>query len=173
MIPRDMRTLYLMRHAKSSWDEPELSDHDRPLAARGHCATKLLAEHMLREGISPQLVLCSSARRARATLDGIAPTLGGDVEVKVEAGLYGASTGDLIERLHAISDGVESAMLVGHNPTIQSLALSLAASGQELETVMQKYPTGGLATLAFESSWQELGAGGAELVAFVRPKDLG
>jgi phosphohistidine phosphatase len=167
-----MRTLYLLRHAKSSWDEPELSDHDRPLAPRGRRATGRLAEHLSREGISPDLVLCSSARRARATFDGIAPMLGGEVEVQVEAGLYGASAGDLIDRLHAIPDAVESAMLVGHNPTIQSLALSLAATGEQLEAVMQKYPTGALATLTFESSWPELGPGDAQLVAFVRPKDL-
>jgi phosphohistidine phosphatase len=173
MITNGMRTLYLLRHAKSSWEESGLPDHDRPLAARGRRATKLLAAYLRREGISPQLVLCSSARRARETLDGIAPALGGDVEVQVEADLYSATAGDLIERLHAIPDEVESAMLIGHNPTMQSLALSLATRGEQLETVARKYPTGALGTLTFEGSWQGLGTGDGELVAFVRPKDLG
>jgi phosphohistidine phosphatase len=173
MITDGMQTLYLLRHAKSSWEEPGLPDQDRSLAPRGRRATRLLAEHLRREGISPQLVLCSSARRARETLDGIAPALGAEVEVQVEADLYSAAAGDLIERLHAISSEVESALLIGHNPTMQSLALSLAARGEQLETVAQKYPTGALATLTFERSWPELGPGDAELVAFVRPKDLG
>jgi phosphohistidine phosphatase len=172
MILGDMRTLYLLRHAKSSWDDPGLPDHDRPLAPRGRRATELLAEHLRREDISPPLVLCSSARRARETLDGIAPALGGEVDVRVDPGIYGATPGDLIERLQAIPDAVESAMLIGHNPTIQSLVLTLAASGEQLETLAAKYPTGALATLTFDGSWRELGPGDAELVAFVRPKDL-
>jgi phosphohistidine phosphatase len=167
-----MRTLYLLRHAKSSWDESGLPDHDRPLASRGRRATRLLAEHLRREGISPQLVLCSFARRARETLDGIAPALGEEAEVQVEADLYGATAGDLIERLHTIPDEVQSAMLIGHNPTMQSVALSLAARGEQLETAARKFPTGALATLTFEGSWLELGPGDAELVAFVKPKDL-
>src|SRR5436309_16089132 len=65
--------LYLLRHAKSSWDEPGVPDHDRSLAPRGHRATKLLAEHLRRERIAPALVLCSSAKRALQTLEGIAP----------------------------------------------------------------------------------------------------
>jgi phosphohistidine phosphatase len=172
MISGDMRALYLLRHAKSSWDDPGLPDHDRPLAPRGRAATKPLAKHLQREGVSPQLVLCSSARRARETLEGLTPALGADVDVQIEPGLYGATPGDLIERLHAIPDDVDSAMLIGHNPTIQLLAQSLAARGEQLDEVSRKYPTGALATLTFDGSWGELGPGGAELLAFVRPKDL-
>lgn len=167
-----MKRLYLLRHAKSSWEDSGLADHDRPLAPRGRRATKLLAAHLRREGIAPELSLCSSARRARETLEGIAPALGDDVSVEVERELYGASDRDLLERLHAIPDATRSAMLIGHNPAIQSLALSLAGSGEELPSVERKYPTGALATLTFRGSWRELEPGAAKLAAFVKPKDL-
>jgi phosphohistidine phosphatase len=123
---------------------------------------KVIAKHMRSEGIAPQLVLCSSARRARETLDGIALALGDAAEVEVEKDLYHASAGDLVERLRTIPDGVESVMLVGHNPAIEALT-----------TVAGKFPTGALATLAFTSSWHDLDPRAAELVEFVKPKDLG
>jgi phosphohistidine phosphatase len=167
-----MKTLYLLRHAKSSWDDPGLTDHDRPLAPRGRRATKLLAQHLRRDGIAPELVLCSSARRARETFEGIAPALGDEAEVHFESELYGATEHDLLERLRAVPDEIESVLLIGHNPAIQALALTLAAAGDELEKIARKYATGALATLAFARSWHELGAASAALEAFVRPKDL-
>jgi phosphohistidine phosphatase len=172
MIDRGMKTLYLLRHAKSSWDDPEPPDHERPLAPRGRRAAKKLVRYLGREGIAPEVVLCSSARRARETLEGIRPALGDEVEVQVEPEIYGAGPDDLLERLRAIPDPVQSAMLIGHNPAIQALALSLAASGEDLERIEHKYPTGALATLTLRSSWPEVGPGTAELVGFVGPKDL-
>src|SRR3954468_4693715 len=121
-----MKRLYLLRHAKSSWDEPGLADRDRPLAPRGRKAARLIAEHMRREGIAPELVLCSPARRAHQTLDAILPALGDKATVMVEPELYGASEPELIERLRRLADSVGSAMLIGHNPGIQGLALTLA-----------------------------------------------
>ena len=167
-----MRTLYLLRHAKSSWDDAGLADRDRPLAPRGQRAAKAIAKHLGSEDISPALVLCSAARRTRETLDAIAPALDADTTVEVERDLYGASAGELLERVHAIPDDVSSAMLIGHNPSIQTLALNLAGRGAELDAVALKYPTGALATLTFDGSWQDLNQGGAELAAFVRPRDL-
>ncbi len=167
-----MKTLFLLRHAKSSWDDPGLADHDRPLAPRGRRAAKKLGEHIRREGLAPQLVLCSSARRARETLDGIAPALGDEPEVRIEPALYGATPGDLIDRIHEVPEDFESTMLIGHNPAIQELALTLASAGPELDAIARKYPTGALATLSFEGTWPELAPGAAELVAFVRPKSL-
>jgi phosphohistidine phosphatase len=166
-----MATLYLLRHAKSSWDDSALSDHDRPLAPRGQRATRLLSEHIREAGISPALVLCSSARRARETLEGIEEALG-DTEVRIEPELYGASAEDLLARLRRIPGETPSAMLVGHNPGIQAFALGLAGSGHRLDQMIGKYPTGALATLEFQGVWDELAPGAATLAAFVRPKDL-
>jgi phosphohistidine phosphatase len=167
-----MKRLYLLRHAKSSWDDPALADHDRPLAPRGHRTTKLVADHLRRERIAPALVLCSPALRTRETLDGIEPALG-EVPVRVERELYTASDSDLLDRLRTVPDAVQSVLLIGHNPAIQALTLRLARSGGELASVERKYPTGALATLAFRGSWHRLDDNRAKLEGFVRPSDLG
>jgi phosphohistidine phosphatase len=167
-----MKQLFLLRHAKSSWDESELVDHDRPLAPRGRRAAKLIAEHLGREGVTPALVLCSSARRTRETFERVAPALGEGISVQIERGLYAASEQRLLERLRAVEDGVESLMLIGHNPGVEQLALGLAGSGQKLARLRRKYPTGALATLEFSGQWGDLRPGRAELMDFVTPKQL-
>ena len=93
-----MKQLFLLRHAKSSWDDSELADHDRPLAPRGRRAVKLIAEHLRREGVTPALVLCSSALRTRETLEGIASALGESISVQIEDELYAAPVRRLLER---------------------------------------------------------------------------
>jgi phosphohistidine phosphatase len=167
-----MKTLFLLRHAKSSWDDPGLADHDRPLAPRGKRAAKVIAEHLREERIAPDLVLCSSSQRTRETLERIAPALGGDVAVEIERELYAASADRLLERLRAVDDDVESVMLIGHNPGIEQLALSLAGDGEKLADVRRKYPTAALATLELEGRWSELEPGTARLADFVKPKQL-
>jgi phosphohistidine phosphatase len=166
------KRLYLLRHAKSSWDDSALPDHDRPLSPRGRRAAKLVAGHLRRERIVPALVLCSSAHRALQTLEGIAPAFDADVRTEIERGLYGASESELLERVRKIPDVEESVMLIGHNPAIHGLTLSLAGGGPDPLGVEHKYPTGALATLGFEGSWHQLEPGSAQLIAFVRPKDL-
>jgi len=167
-----MRQLHLLRHAKSSWDDLALSDHDRPLAPRGRRAAERIASYLRAEPIEPALVLCSSATRARETLALVEPALADDTEVRVEGELYGVPSRNLLERLRAVPDAVQSVLLIGHNPAMQDLALALARSGPERDRLELKYPTAALATLAFEGPWLELDAGTAELRAFVRPKDL-
>jgi phosphohistidine phosphatase len=162
------KQLFVLRHAKSSWDDPGLPDHDRPLAPRGRKAVKLLAAHVREAGIEPALVLCSSARRTRETLEGVSP--GG--EQQIESELYGASTAELLERLRRIPAQTASVMLIGHNPSLQVLVLRLAGRGEDLDAVRNKFPTGALATLTFDGPWSVLGPGAAELAAYVRPKDL-
>jgi phosphohistidine phosphatase len=164
--------LFLLRHAKSSWEDPELADHDRPLAPRGRRAAKLIAKHLRRQGIAPELVLCSSAARTRETLELIAPALGEAAPVRVEDELYAAPEQVLLERLRAVEDSVESLLLIGHNPGVQQLALLLAGSGEMVGAPARKYPTAALATLEFNGRWHELGEGSAELTAFVTPKQL-
>ena len=167
-----MKRLFLLRHAKSSWDDPELDDHERPLAPRGRRAAKLLAGYLSRERVAPALVLCSAARRTRETLERIAPALGEDVRVEIERELYAASERRLLERLRSVGEDVDSVMLIGHNPGVEQLALLLAGSGQKLDAVRRKYPTAALATLEFSGPWRELGPSGAELTDFVTPKQL-
>lgn len=166
-----MKQLFVLRHAKSSWDDPGLNDHERPLAPRGQRAVKLLYDYIRTHGIEPSLVLCSTSRRTQETLAGIVPT--GDHQVEPE--LYGASAAVILERLHRLAPDTASAMVIGHNPAMQILVLRLAASSttdDDLATVRRKFPTGALATLTFECAWSELGPGAATLTALARPKDL-
>lgn len=170
-----MRSLYLLRHAKSSWDDPTQADHDRPLSGRGRAAVKLMARHLERTAVRPVLVLCSSARRARQTLEAIRPALGDGAEVIVEDGLYGAEVSELVERLRRAPDGVPSIMIVAHNPGLQELAIHLAGDGDDaaLRQLRTKYPTGALATLDLgERAWESLAPGQAYLVSLVTPKEL-
>jgi phosphohistidine phosphatase len=167
-----MKRLYLLRHAKSSWKDSTLPDHDRPLAGRGRRAAKAIARHLRERGIEPDLVLCSTARRARETLERIEPALATSV-VRVEDDLYATSAGALLERLRSVPDAVGSVMVIGHNPGLQELALDLARPSPTVRELATKFPTAALATLAFQaSSWQELDHGTADLVELVRPRDL-
>jgi phosphohistidine phosphatase len=170
--PMPIKQLFLLRHAKSSWDDPELADVERPLAPRGRRAAKLVADHIRREEVAPALVLCSPARRTRETLERISPALGEGVSVEIERGLYAASELSLLERLRALDEGVDAVMLIGHNPGVEQLVTGLAGSGELLPAVRRKYPTGALATLEFAGRWRELGPGSARLTSFVTPKQL-
>ena len=167
-----MKRLYLLRHAKSSWDDPTLADHDRPLAPRGRRAAKVIAKHLGRKGISPELVLCSPSTRTRQTLKRLAPGLRKNADIRIEPELYAASAADLLEVLHEVPEEVESVMLIGHNPGIQDLALSLAGAGSEISRLRSKFPTAGLATLELNGTWRELAPESADLVSLVTPKEL-
>jgi phosphohistidine phosphatase len=157
--------LYLLRHAKSSWKDPALADHDRPLTSRGRRAAKAIGRHLRDQGIEPELVLCSSATRARETLERIG------CAALIEPELYGAGAGALLARLHEVPAAVASVMLIGHNPGLQQLALLLARPGPGLRELEAKFPTAALATLAVPG-WSTLDRGTAELIDFVRPRDL-
>jgi phosphohistidine phosphatase len=168
------RTLHLLRHAKSSWDDPGLDDHDRPLASRGKRAAKKLAAHLEASGISPDVVLCSSARRTRETLKLIEPALG-EAELRVEPGLYAASEGMLLEVVRGLPPQVRSALLIGHNPGLQAFALVMAGGGDEeaRRRLREKMPTGALATLAFRAAtWGEVEPRSGVLVDYVVPREL-
>jgi phosphohistidine phosphatase len=166
-----MKRLLLIRHAKSSWHDPALSDHERPLAPRGRTAADRVADHLEREGSKVDLVLCSSARRTRDTLERLSQAFG-EAEILVEDGLYGASAADLLDRLHEVSESVGTTAVIGHNPGIQDLALELAMDGPDLERARAKFPTAALAVLEFDAPWAELATGGARLVSFTVPRDL-
>lgn len=169
----DRRQLLLLRHAKSSWEEPGLADRDRPLAPRGHRACELMAKHLAETGIEPDAAVHSPARRARETLEGIRPALGDGTAVWEEPGIYEAGWEDLLGIVQALPAELGSVMLIGHNPGFQELAVALAAGGEGLERMRRKFPTAALATLSFPGEWQRLAPRGAVLESFVRPKQLG
>jgi len=167
-----VKRLYVLRHAKSSWKDASLADHDRPLAGRGRRAAKAMARYVRDAGIAPELVLCSTALRARQTLERLEPALG-KRSTRVEAELYGAGPRALLERVHAVPDPVEAVLVIGHNPGLQELVLDLARPAAARREVEIKFPTCGLAALECPATrWPDVRAGEAELVAFVRPRDL-
>ena len=169
-----MKILHLLRHAKSSWDDPTLADHDRPLAPRGKRAARRMASHIKQHRIRVDLVLCSSAARTRQTLDLITPALGKKVDIRIEEGLYMRDADSLMRRLRRIDDEVNVVLVVGHNPALQDLAVDLAADGEvaALKELHQKLPTGALVTLTTGVRWDELGQGLGYLESLVVPREL-
>lgn len=123
------KRLYVLRHAKSSWAAPGLTDHERPLNARGERAAALVGAWLAQRGIAPDLVLCSTARRALQTLEGIRPWLPDAIAVSIEDDLYLAAPERWIERLRAVDDAVDTVLLVGHNPGLEELVQALADGG--------------------------------------------
>jgi phosphohistidine phosphatase len=158
----DERTLYVLRHAKSDWATAAATDFDRPLAPRGERAVGLLAGHVRDEDIDPEVVLSSPARRARQTIEGLLP----DAEITFDDDLYGASLFDLVNTLQRVDPTVVSVMVVGHNPGLHDLVEVLT------NEPIDKFPTGGLATVRCSVAWAELGPGDGELVALIRPREL-
>lgn len=170
------RTLYLLRHAKSSWSDPALDDFDRPLNKRGRKAAVEMGKAMKRRGLVPDLLLCSAARRAQDTWALVAPSLGEDLPVRVQRGLYLATPSRLLTALARVPATVERVLLLGHNPGLEQLALRLAGSESKssaLVTLQAKYPTGALAEFLFDTAdWSELGSASGRLIRFLRPCDL-
>jgi phosphohistidine phosphatase len=166
----------LLRHAKSAWGQPGLDDHDRPLNRRGERAAEAMADHIVRNVPRPDLILCSTTVRTRQTLAPLLHRLTVPAPpISLERGLYLASAEVLLERLRDLAEEVGTVLLIGHNEGIGELAESLAGSGRaiDLAALHTKYPTGALATLrASAAQWSELTSGSAELLSFIRPRDL-
>jgi phosphohistidine phosphatase len=164
--------LWLLRHAKSSWDDDELPDIDRPLAPRGVRSAEKMARYLDERSIRPELVLCSPALRARQTLDQVLGSLA-EPDVRIEPELYTFDAQPLLARLGSIPDAVASTMVVGHNPAIHDLAVMLSRAGDRLPDLTAKYPTGALAELELDAaSWSVVAPGGAVLTRFVTPRTL-
>lgn len=170
-----MLTLSLLRHAKSDWSGPGMDDFDRPLAARGREAAPRMGAYMAAAGLRPRLILCSEAVRTRQTLDLVLPHLGDAPEVSFERGLYLASAATMIGRLHRVPATVPHVLMVGHDPGMHETAVALAGRGAPaaMTTLARKFPTAGLAVLAFDvSTWEAIAPGEGRLLAFVTPKSL-
>jgi len=170
-----MKLLYLLRHAKSSWDDPDIDDFDRPLNKRGRKAAKVMAAHFREAGLHPEAVLCSPSKRTRETLKHLTPVLG-DVPVQFDRRIYEASYQTLLLCLADLPSEANSALLIGHNPGLERLALYLMSDhghGPGAARLQDKYPTGSLAVLSVPSTdWGDLKVGSGRLDDFVRPADL-
>ena len=166
--------LFLLRHAKSSWDDASLPDLERPLAPRGERAARRIAGWFGSECIAPELVVCSSARRARDTFALIQPVFPVSTELRVTESLYGADASAILGVLRAVGSEIASVMLVGHNPGLEDLAIGLAGDGDPgaMAQLRAKFPTAALACLDATQCWALLDWGDAHLTKLVVPREL-
>jgi phosphohistidine phosphatase len=177
MASDSARRLIVLRHAKSAWPDG-VPDHDRPLAGRGRRDAPAAGRWLAGSGYVPDLVLCSTAQRARETWQLADAELGAHPQTTFEDRVYGAMAADLLDLAHEMPSSVRTLMLVGHDPAMRELTLELASSstgdagGDALERVRLKFPTAAIAVLDFTGSWSALGPGQARLADFVVPGDL-
>ena len=169
-----MHRLHLLRHAKSSWNEGG-EDRERPLSRRGERAARLIAGRLPAMIGGLDLVLCSSALRARATLDLVLSGFAPAPRCLVEDGLYLAGSGQLLNRLRRLDEAAGEVMLIGHNPGLHELALVLAdpASAGYPALAAGKFPTAARVCFAIPGAWASLGGERYPVVDYVTPKSLG
>jgi phosphohistidine phosphatase len=161
-----MRTLYLLRHAKSSWNDASLRDFDRPLKGRGRDAAKAVGERLASEKPDVSLVICSPAVRTRETWEIVAKSSGLRVEERFDQRIYEASLRELLEVVSEISADKEVVMLIGHNPGFEELLTFLSGESRRM-------PTCALAKINLDvGNWKDVKAGEGSLELFVTPKEL-
>jgi len=168
-----MKTLTLLRHAKSGWDVPVARDFDRPLNARGRRAARAMGREMRRLDLAFDQVLASPAARVTETLAELAQGYGGAVDTSFDEAIYLAPVETLLALIRAADDNDARLLLVGHNPGMEQLALLLSEAGALRDQIAVKYPTGALAEIGFEvTHWHEVSPGLGRLARFIRPREL-
>lgn len=162
-----MKGLLILRHAKSSWDDEELDDHERPLSKRGKQDAPLMGLLLRDQGLLPDLILCSSAKRAHRTakLVAEASAYGGEIWVKQE--LYAAPASIYLEAIRALPDTSQRVLVIGHNPGLEELVKVLTGETITLATAALAYMN-----LPIDG-WLDLdGDTRAELVTVWKPKQF-
>ncbi|MER8490954.1 histidine phosphatase family protein [Mesorhizobium australicum] len=168
-----MKQLLLLRHAKSSWDDPDLDDFDRPLAERGLKAARLIGRELAARDWLPDQVLVSPALRTRDTWRLVAAELPVHPRVAFAEALYDAAAADILSQLRKADPSSGCLLVLGHNPGLEELAKQLAGPGSEAKArkrLEKKFPTAALARFVLEDDWSGLSA--ARLTHSLRPKDL-
>ena len=162
------RTLFLVRHAKSSWDDAGLDDNDRPLNGRGKEEAPKMGKHLAGYSVKPELITSSPAVRALKTAQKIARELGfKKSDVLVNEGLYTFEGGSLTDVIKGFDDKYRSVMLIGHNPAVTALVNELSTTG------IDNVPTCGVVLLEFkDTKWKDIGKGSGKLLEFDYPKKL-
>jgi phosphohistidine phosphatase len=171
-----MLTLILLRHAKSSWIDPDLGDHERQLTKRGAKAAGRMGRYIAENNLTPDLILCSDAIRTRATLALVLQAFGSpQPQTIIAEDLYLASPGTILTTIASQAGDARSIMVIGHNPGMHALALSLPAHGEKSDfaELAIKYPTAGLVEIAFDiEAWDALQPATGVLKRFIVPRSL-
>lgn len=161
-----MKTLLILRHAKSSWDDPGLRDHDRPLSGRGRRDAPRMGRLLVEEDLVPDHILSSTAVRALTTAELAAGAFAADVEIDACRELYLASPHTYVEEVEVRAGDHDRVMVVGHNPGITALVTLLTG-------VCEEMPTAALAAVELDiEAWSELGGHRGRLTGFWIPKAL-
>jgi len=161
-----MRTLYLLRHAKSSWKDDSLRDFDRPLKGRGREAAEQIGKVLASEGLNSPLVISSPAVRARETTQLVLQSAGVDVDPRFDERIYEADVPALLEVVSSIPESASTAILVGHNPGFENLLSFLTGDDRHM-------PTCALARIEFDAaSWREVSEASGRVESFITPKEL-
>lgn len=167
-----MKTLTLLRHAKSGWDDPSLTDFERPLNARGREAARAMGREVRALGLGWDHIVASPAARVEETIDGLAESYG-PLAPGYDERVYLASAETLLALVRATGDACDRLLIVGHNPGMERLGLLLGRAGPLRDEIAAKYPTGALAELALPvDRWRDVGPGSGTLQRFIRPRDL-
>ena len=170
-----MKKLYLLRHAKSSWEAADLADHDRPLGPRGERASLVVGRYILQRGLIPDLIICSTARRSRETRDLAAGQWPAQPPTQYDQEIYLNGRRAILKRLSRVNTDIGSVLVVGHSPDLQDLTLALAAGGDvPLRRKAREYfPTGTLAVFHLPiETWSNILRSEGTLVELVTPKSL-
>jgi phosphohistidine phosphatase len=171
-----MLRLLLLRHAKSSWAEHGVEDRQRPLNKRGREAAPVVGRHLRRMKWIPDLVICSPAERTRRTLELVIEAAGSRPEIAYDEAVYDFGDGNaLIDVIRARGGAARTLMIVGHNPSMEFLAIRLARSGppDAIAEIRRKFPTAALAVFDVDApSWAAFDTAACTLTAFVRPRAL-
>jgi phosphohistidine phosphatase len=164
----------LLRHAKSA-RPVGVADMDRPLAARGRDAAPRMGRYLAEEGLLPDLVVVSAARRTRETWELVEPHVDA-TEIRFDARIYEAPASRLLAVVRASPSSARSVLMIGHNPGFEDFAKLLVGHGDRyaFARLTQKYPTAGLAVIDFDrENWSEIAPRSGRLDRFVTPKSLG
>ena len=169
-----MKTLTLLRHAKSTWDDPIARDFDRPLNGRGRRAAAAMGREMRELGLTFDLVMASPAVRVIQTIEAVAGAFG-TLNADYDKRIYLGSAATLTELILELPDSKSSVLLVGHNPGLENLALSLTSDeGDPLRgAIAEKYPTASLAEIGLPLvRWGDLVPGIGRVQRYIRPRDI-
>lgn len=169
--PEAVRTLILVRHAKSSWDG-DVPDHERPLSSRGRRDAAAIGEFLQEQSLAPSLVLCSTATRTRQTWAGISGTGVVAAEVRYVPSIYHAWVPELLRLLREVPDALRTVLLLGHAPGVPDLVENVCVPDRSTDwsRLEQKFPTSGVAVVGVPGVWSGLGSRRARLQTFTAPR---
>jgi len=171
-----MKRLLLMRHGKSGWDSEDQIDFDRVLSPRGQTDSKAVADWMVSHQLVPDTILFSDAVRTSQTSEIVIKHLPAPTETRAVRDLYLASPGTLLATIEKLSEDVRCALVIGHNPGLESLTRLMSGPGSEAratDSLQRGFPPAGLAVIELSGeTWRTMSAEGGRLAAFIRPKEL-